>query len=262
PAPKGEGSAGEHAQPRSRAEQPPRRGDVPNRYFRGPHVYAFPPVDLRVGFYYHPYFGFYYGPYYGPFYPYPGPFPRLTRYGTSSVRLRVQPVEAEVYLNGYYAGIVDDFDGVFQRLYVPAGPHKLELRLPGYESYHQDVYVQPGDTLEVRHEMRRMALGVVAAPPPRPQPLPSEWTTTESSDAGEGPATPYGVLAIRTDPTDAQVVIDGEAWATVAGQREFTIHLAAGWHTLEVRKDSYRTFSTSVEMSEGRTTRLSVELKP
>ena len=40
--------------------------------------------------------------------------------------LRVKPIETEVYLSGYYAGIIDDFVGVFQRLYVLAGNHDLE----------------------------------------------------------------------------------------------------------------------------------------
>ena len=32
------------------------------------------------------------------------------------VRLMVRPRDAAVYVDGYYAGVVDDFDGVFQRL--------------------------------------------------------------------------------------------------------------------------------------------------
>ena len=30
----------------------------------------------------------------------------------------VDPAEARVYVDGYYAGTVDDFDGLFQRLNV------------------------------------------------------------------------------------------------------------------------------------------------
>lgn len=78
---------------------------------------------------------------------------------------------------------------------------------------------------------------------------------------GESLATPFGVLAIRSDPVDAQMLIDGEAWAPAAGQRELVIHLPAGWHRIEVRKEAFRTFSTSVELSEGQATRLSVTLE-
>ena len=126
PRPSGEGDQ-QQARPRPPSEperaRPPRPAPpphtVPPGYDAFSRRYAFPPVSVRLGFYYHPYFGFYYGPYYGPFYPYPGPYARSARYSTAAMRLRVKPVETEVYLNGYYAGIVDDFDGVFQRLYVP-----------------------------------------------------------------------------------------------------------------------------------------------
>src|SRR6185312_3885852 len=56
-------------------------------------------------------------------YPYP-PYPRYPYpyYALdnlrSAVRIEVSPNDAEVYVDGYYAGIVDDFDGVFQRLRV------------------------------------------------------------------------------------------------------------------------------------------------
>jgi hypothetical protein len=240
----------------------PRRGEVPHRYFSLPHEYAFPPVDIRLGFYYHPYFGFYYGPYYGPYYPFPGPFPRPTRYGASSVRLRVQPVATEVYVNGYYAGIADDFDGVFQRLYLPTGGHHLELRLEGYESYARDIYASPGDTSEIQHRMVPLRAGLRTTPPPRPRALPDEWATADETENAGQPDSPYGVLAIRTEPADAQILIDGEAWAAVAGQQEFVIHLPEGWHRLEVRKDSYRPFTTSVDLAPGHVTRLAVRLEP
>ena len=47
--------------------------------------------------------------------------------------IEVKPKEAEVYVDGYYAGIVDDFDGTFQRLQRDAGRARdraLSGRLP------------------------------------------------------------------------------------------------------------------------------------
>ncbi len=245
------------AQPR---REPPRRAEVPQRYHAVPRAYYFPPIDVRRAFYYHPYFGFYYGPYYGPFYPYPGPFARSVRYSTSALRLKVRPVETEVYINGYYAGIVDDFDGVFQRLYLPAGEHQVALRLAGYQTFVVPVRVPPGDTLDITHQMRRLGTGEQALPPPTPRALPREWTEPPDDAAGDEIASPYGILAIRTDPADARILVDGEAWGAVEGQAEFLIHLAAGWHQLEVRRDGYQVFSTRVELSEGHTTRLDVRL--
>jgi PEGA domain len=240
--------------------EPPQRREVPRRYFAGPRAYYFPPVDVRLGFYYHPYFGFYYGPYYGPFYPFPGPYVRPARYSASAVRMRVKPVETEVYVNGYYAGIVDDFDGVFERLYVPAGEHHVELHLDGYASFREDLYVGPGDTFEIVHQMQRLRAGEVSTPPPGPRAVPEEWTAPVPNATGDQPASPYGILAIRAEPSDAQILVDGEAWAPAEGQSEFVIHLPEGWHQLDVRKDGYQPFSTRLELSEGQTTRLKVQL--
>ena len=99
------------------------------------------------------------------------------------------------------------------------------------------------------------------APPPEPGSLPPEWSTAESYDHDGLPASPYGVLAVSTEPADAQIFIDGEAWRTAAAQQEFVLHLPAGWHRLEVRKDEFRTVSTTFESTPGQTTRLSVRLE-
>ena len=248
-----------NANPSPRRE-PPRRVELPPPYRVFPRPYAFPPVDVRLGFYYHPYFGFYYGPYYGPYYPYPGPYPGQSRYSASAIRTRVKPVETEVYVNGYYAGIADDFDGIFQRLYLPSGQHTISLRLAGYRSFEQKVYVGPGDTFELTHQMQPLRSGESNAPPPAPGIVPDEWAEPPAESAGAQPVSPFGILGVRLDPADARIYVDGEAWATVPGSSEFVIHLPAGWHQLEVRKDGYQTFSTRIELTEGQTTRLNVTL--
>ena len=72
--------------------------------------------------------------------PYPYGYGYRTYEPEASVRLEVKPKEAEVYVDGFYAGIVDDFDGTFQRLRVPPGEHELELWLEGYRTVRQKVF--------------------------------------------------------------------------------------------------------------------------
>jgi len=216
-------------------------------------------VDVRLGFYYHPYFGFYYGPYYGPFYPYPGPGFGPGRYRAGAIRTRVRPLETEIYLNGYFAGIADDFDGVFQRLYVPAGEHVIALRLAGYRSFTRQVYVAPGDTFTLDHRMDALRSGETGELPPSPQALPEDWNEPPPPTSGQ-PASPFGILAIHVEPGDAQIHVDGEAWSAVRGLPELVVHLPAGWHQLEIRKEGYQTFATKLELTEGQTTRLNVTL--
>ncbi len=57
---------------------------------------------------------------------------------------------AQVFADGYYVGIVDDFDGVFQHLNLEAGPHQIEIREPGLEPIAFDVMVQAGRTMTFR----------------------------------------------------------------------------------------------------------------
>ena len=67
------------------------------------------------------------------------------------LRITDAPHEAQVFADGYYVGIVDDFDGVFQHLNLEAGPHRIEVRLPGYDDAVEfNVFIQPGRTITYR----------------------------------------------------------------------------------------------------------------
>ena len=70
--------------------------------------------------------------------------------GSGSIRLKVKPRNAEVFIDGLSVGTVDSFDGTFQRLDVQAGPHKIELRAEGYQTEQFDVIVTNGETVPTR----------------------------------------------------------------------------------------------------------------
>jgi len=88
-----------------------------------------------------------YGGWYGPRYPGPyGPYAYGSHYDDTGVRLKLRPRDAAVFVDGYYAGIVDDFDGVFQRLVLSPGGHTIEIRMPGYQTAAVDLFIQRGRT--------------------------------------------------------------------------------------------------------------------
>ena len=176
----------------------PRRNEIPPSRLVGPRTYHFPPLDVHLGFYYHPYFGFYYGPYYGPFYPYAGPYPWPDRYMSGAIRTKVTPRETEVYVNGYFAGIVDDFDGVFQRLYLPAGEYTVTLRLAGYASFSRDVLVRRGDTLDISHTMLRLPAGQLDTPVPSVSAVPEVLPEPPGPGAAQ-PASPPKSATLLVD---------------------------------------------------------------
>jgi hypothetical protein len=94
----------------------------------------------------------------------------------SSARIQVTPRHAEVYVDGYRAGIVDDFDGFAQRLHVPPGEHVIELYLEGHKTISQAILFAPGESYKIRHTMEPLAPGDVE--PTRPTPKPGANTTT------------------------------------------------------------------------------------
>jgi hypothetical protein len=59
-----------------------------------------------------------------------------------------------VYVDGYYAGEVDNFDGTFQRLSIESGSHKVEIRAEGYETVTFDVLVTAGETVTYKGTLK------------------------------------------------------------------------------------------------------------
>ncbi len=78
-----------------------------------------------------------------------------------AVRIEVNPKdsrdEIEVYVDEAHAGVVDDFDGAFQRLYLPVGKHEIEVRLDGYQTLRLAIFVSPGNTYNIRGRMEPLA---------------------------------------------------------------------------------------------------------
>lgn len=252
--PPASGSPQRQAIPR-RPSPPPRR-TLPPR-FPGPAPYHFVPISTERGWYYHAYFGFYYGPYYGPYYPYPGPFYAHDNY--AALRTRVEPRETRVYVNGYFAGEADDFDGFFQRLYVPAGMHVIEFVLDGYETFVECLYLNVNESRDVRHVMRKLRPGESATEPMSP--LPHAVSPSKPVAPVSRPNTPYGVLTLSVEPADAVIEIDGEEWAAPGANQDLVIHLTSGRHDVQVSKAGYQPFRTEIELSEGAGTRLTVRLR-
>jgi hypothetical protein len=124
-------------------------------------------------------------------YPYPPMYPY--RYHVmdnlrSAVRLEVTPKEAEVYVDGFYAGIVDDFNGTFQRLRVTPGQHEIIVRRDGFRSLKEDVYLAPDSTYHVRRALEPLGAGE----PNEPRPTPMAPPSAGAGRPGEYEPTPGG----------------------------------------------------------------------
>jgi len=241
--------------------------------------------------------GYFYDPFFGP-YPWwaPGAYPfgyYPVYYPVSvGIRLQVKPKNAEVYVDGYYAGVVDDFNGFFQRLRIPPGEHDLTLYLDGYRTIHQTVNLSSRSGYKARYVLLPLAAGEASdkppAPPPVPAPPPGTYALPRTPYRGTPPpgamtapppagtVTPLppvpmtpvspsgatsGTIVVQVQPTGADVLIDGERWASSDAER-LVVQVSAGRHHLEIRKSGYRSLSTDITVRGGATTPLNFSLIP
>jgi hypothetical protein len=237
-------------------------------------------VGLGVGYpiyrypvYAYPYF---YDPFWWGFsdfqYPYPYPYPYRYNSPGADLRIQVQPKQAEVYIDGYLVGTVDNFDGVFQRLDVPLGEHEITIYLPGYRTISQRMLFRPRESYHIRDVMQPLPTGEQSEPRPAPAPRPQDQGPQGPPPQGPRPrggerrgpdrdvrTDQFGTLAVRVQPADAEIAIDGERWEAPGGER-IVVQLSEGTHRIEVRKEGYRAYSSTVRVRAGETTTLNVSL--
>src|SRR5690349_15038382 len=107
----------------------------------------------------------------------------------SEARIEVKPKEAKVYVDGYYAGIVDDFDGWAQRLEAPPGEHEVSIYLEGYHTLRERVLFQPTKTVNIKGELQKLPSGAPNEAVPMPiQPPPGQQQQQYRQPYGR----PYG----------------------------------------------------------------------
>jgi hypothetical protein len=189
---------------------------------------------------------------------------------TGEVRIQVAPRDAEVFVDGYLAGVVDDFDGFFQRLRLPVGGHQIVIFLDGHRTIARDLYIQPGSSHRIRLAMDRLGPGEVAEPPPSPDEVvlpgdpampPAPGIPTRSPATDPPPAREYfGAIALRLTPEDATIRVDGEPAEVTRRDGLVVIRLPAGEHRIEISREGYRTYTETVLIQRGRTLTIPVAL--
>ena len=267
---------GQRSQPRTAVARPAYR-PVYRPYYRPYYSYPYYWRSVWWASYGYPWgFSFYGYPYgYGYGYPYAyGYYPDIT----TAVRLQVTPREAEVFVDGYSAGIVDNFDGAFQRLRVQPGGHEIAVYLDGYRTFRQNIHLSPGSSQTIRHELERLPPGESMEPRPSPDrdrpDGPAAATTEQRYDprpnteppaererpAREEPRGRFGTLSVRVQPADAEILVDGERWTAPTDSSRIAIELAQGRHTVEIRKSGFSVYREEVLIRPGAATNLNVSL--
>jgi len=104
-------------------------------------------------------------------------YPVHPRRATGTLRIALQGgIDPEIYLDGYYVGLLSDATG--GELTVDAGAHALEIREDGYEPLHGEVQVPQDAFVTCRAELKWIAPPSVPAmeEPRSPSPPPAPTT--------------------------------------------------------------------------------------
>ena len=170
-------------------------GGLTRTTIAGAYPYYYPGFSIGFGFGFpFGYSSFYYGyPYSSPYpysypysYPYAYPYPSSSyaypaassayppldttypRTSSSSPRsgvtvtsvgrvtLEITPGTAEVYADGDFVGVVDDFSASTPGLTLPPGRHHIEVRAPGYATMIMDTDVVAGQVVPYRGSLRSL----------------------------------------------------------------------------------------------------------
>lgn len=273
------------APPSGAAARHPRPG-TGHGYHGGYYGHRYP---YYGGYYGYPYYYGYYGyPYWGwgfglgwydgyyarPYYPYQD---YDDAYG--QLRILVEPSKARVYVDGYFAGEVDEFDGMFQRLNVAPGRHEITLKLEGYVTHRVKLYAPPDTTVKIRHDMVKGSgpetvedriseedQRAMREEEPRYDPERDRYERERARRPAREPQAeaeaedvpPPATLRLRVAPEDASIYIDGRFRGT--GRQLDELLLPPGRHKLEVVRPGYRTHESEFEVNEDKPTSLELSL--
>jgi hypothetical protein len=265
-------------------------------FFGSPFWWGYP--SFAWGPYGYP-FGWGYGYGYGWGYPYGWGYD-----DRGTARTIVKPKQTEIFVDGYFVGVADDFDGVFQGMKLDPGGHEITLYLDGYRTSKHKVMLQDGKTFKLKHDMVKLGDNEPREARPVAPPIPPRTTGNYAAPGRPGrPGSPRGVptddpdgvtepptvmpperegwpprnhpgppqsrarssreaghLVIRVQPAGAQVFIDGERWEMPGDQERLDVAVPDGEHKIEIRKDGYQPFTTTVTVRRGENTPLNVSL--
>jgi hypothetical protein len=251
--------------------------------------------------YYHPWawsfgFGYSYPTYVWNYYPYGygygAPYPGYAYYPVAGeIRAEVKPNNAKVYVNGDYAGVVDDYDGWWQRLKVAPGKWRIVFRAPGYTPYVVDMRIVPGAEYHIKYQMTP-GNDVLPDEQMKPERNPRDeqyyrhrdqnrdygqdrqQDRDQDRDPGYQRDQNYGrgendrasntqTLYLQVEPADATIYIDGNYYGTAAqGPSELKVLLPKGSHKIEIVRPGYKAYSNDVELGPGSDDHLNVTLEP
>ena len=72
---------------------------------------------------------------------------------TATLKLKVEPGRAAVFLDDKFVGHSSEFGGAFHSMLISPGKHRIKIALPGYRTFETEVSLLAGQKAEVKTEL-------------------------------------------------------------------------------------------------------------
>jgi hypothetical protein len=76
-----------------------------------------------------------------------------TKDATGELKIAATPSRAAVFVDGQYAGHVEEFNGVGKAMLLTPGQHRLRIALPGYLPFDTTVDLRPQQKLKIQTDL-------------------------------------------------------------------------------------------------------------
>jgi len=76
-------------------------------------------------------------------------FPKVT----SQIKLQVTPDRAAVFVDGAFAGCVNEFKGMERAMLVSPGEHRIKIALPGYQTFDTSVSLLRNQKITIKTDL-------------------------------------------------------------------------------------------------------------
>ncbi len=107
--------------------------------------------------------------------------------------LQAAPPSAQVFVDGHYVGLAEEFGPAGGAMALSTGSHRIELRALDYETLTFSVMIEPNSLVRYRGDMQRIAPKPSAVAPSQPAPAAAKsFYVIPSCYAGDKP--PSGTL--------------------------------------------------------------------
>lgn len=160
------------------------------------------------------------------------------------VELDVTPGRAVVEVDGEEVGYARDYSGAWDRLELRPGRHEISLSAPGHKTLRIEFEARPGSFHRLELELEQGE-----GTDPRSITIGESGARRRSPREDEARGTPKrGFLAVRVEPGDAAVYLDGEFLGSGGelARLHGAVAVAPGPHRIEAARPGYRSESREV----------------